>query len=124
MGKVTKMMFVLLVLGTFMDKENPGKKLIPGDTLNTDDLDRVNFIVRNGLGKIVSVKTANDEGEKDSGVKLVTVSGTEYEQPKVKAALKAIGVEVAANAGADAVESKIAGLTEEQVGALSAKLSE
>lgn len=125
--QINAALFVINVLAAFNDKENPGKEFKPGDSLTTDDIARVNNIVRLGLGAIKTVEVAANEDGKDKGDKkpaVVSVLGTEYDLAKVKEALKAIGVSVAANAGPDNVAKKIAELTDEQATNLSAKLSE
>ena len=127
MAQKIKFLFVILVLGMFNDKENPGKILKPGDSLTTDDLERVNNIVSQGLGKIKSVEavggeTARNEG--GTGENLVSVLDSKYDLAKVKVALNAIGVKVAANAGLANVQKKVTELTDEQASTLSAKLSE
>ncbi len=48
-------LFSIAVLAQFIDRENPGRILSPGETLVTDDVERVNNIVKSGLGEIVSV---------------------------------------------------------------------
>ena len=120
--------FTILVLAMFNDKENPGKVLKPGETLITDDLERVNKIVRLGLGEIKGVEAVDGETAKKEGGKnsdnLVSVLDSKYDLAKVKVALKEIGVNVAANAGLANVQKKVTELTDEQANALSAKLSE
>lgn len=114
-------LFTIAVIAQFLDKDNPGKKFVPGDTLETADVDRVNNIVRKGFGVIKSVAAKAEEAP---APKAVSVLGTEYDLAKVKEALKAIGVNVAANAGLDKVQQAVTDLTDEQVNALSEKLSE
>lgn len=113
----------------FNDKENPGKVIKPGETLTTDDLARVNNIVRQGLGEIKSVEAVDENAKQNPGNagnagNAVSVLGTEYDLAKVKEALNAIGVKVAANAGLANVQKKVTELTDEQANALTAKLSE
>lgn len=115
-------LFTIAVIAVFLDKENPGKKLNPGDTLTTADLDRVNNLVHKGFGVIKSVDVAANQD--DNPPKAVSVLGTEYDLAKVKEALNAIGIETAKNLGVDAVAKKVTELTDEQANALSAKLSE
>lgn len=124
-----KYIFTLLVLALFNDKENPGKVIKPGETLTTDDLARVNNIVRQGLGEIKSVEAVDENAKQNPGNagnagNAVSVLGTEYDLAKVKEALNAIGVKVAANAGLANVQKKVTDLTDEQANALTAKLSE
>ena len=120
--------FTILVLAMFNDKDNPGKVLKPGETLITDDLARVNNIVRQGLGEIKGVEAVDGETAKKEGGNnsdnLVSVLDSKYDLAKVKVALNAIGVKVAANAGLANVQKKVTELTDEQANALSAKLSE
>lgn len=119
--------FTILVLAMFNDKDNPGKVLKPGETLITDDLARVNNIVRQGLGEIKGVEAVDGETAKNeggTGDNLVSVLDSKYDLAKVKVALKEIGVNVAANAGLANVQKKVTELTDEQANALSAKLSE
>ena len=120
--------FTILVLAMFNDKDNPGKVLKPGETLITDDLARVNNIVRQGLGEIKGVEAVDGETAKKEGGNnsdnLVSVLDSKYDLAKVKVALKEIGVNVAANAGLANVQKKVTELTDEQANALSAKLSE
>lgn len=129
MAKNLALIFAITVLVAFEDKENPGKILNPGDTLKTGDLQRVNDIVRRGYGEIQAVEQPESaanvtQQEAKPKTPVVSVLGTEYDLAKVKEALKAIDVRVAANAGAENVAKKITELTDEQVQNLSAKLSE
>lgn len=122
-----KIIFTILVLAMFNDKENPGKVIKPGETLVTDDLERVNKIVRMGLGEIKGVKAVDGETAKNeggTGDNQVSVLDSKYDLAKVKVALNAIGVKVAANAGLANVQKKVTELTDEQASTLSAKLSE
>lgn len=122
-----KIIFTILVLAMFNDKENPGKVIKPGETLVTDDLERVNKIVRMGLGEIKGVEAVDGETAKNeggTGDNQVSVLDSKYDLAKVKVALNAIGVKVAANAGLANVQKKVTELTDEQASTLSAKLSE
>ena len=121
MAQKIKFLFTIAVLAAFLDKDNPGKKYNPGETLVTDDLARVNNLVRKGFGEIKAVEAENQE---ETAPKVVSVLGNEYDLAKVKEALNAIGIETAKNAGVDAVQKKVTELTDEQANALSAKLSE
>lgn len=108
-------MFELKTLKAFRDKNNPEKNYKVGETLITDEIDRVNDLVARGMCVISSV------GEKhpvDNGSK-ITVFEKEFEVEAVKVALASIGVTVAKNAGVTGVTKKLSELTEEQSKALS-----
>jgi hypothetical protein len=141
MEHIGKFVFVISVLVAFRDKENPSRLLKPGDSLETEDLRRVNDIVSRGLGvigefKAVEVESEDsasqseeesapgEEEEKQKQKQVVSVLDSEFELAKVKEGLGVIGVKVAANAGAGAVAKKVASLSEEQAKELFAKLSE
>lgn len=120
------MIFTLIALVVFKDKIT--KKIIqPGDNLQTDDLTRVNDLVKRGLCEIVSVESsANDEantGGNSGGADLVEFQGTKYSLDAVKAALSEIGVSVNANAKTKGVSDKLATLSEEQIAQLQDKLT-
>jgi hypothetical protein len=123
-------LFSIAVLAQFIDRENPGRILSPGETLVTDDVERVNNIVKSGLGEIVSVDVkeeaagqAAQQAPKDPVAKMVAFQGEEYDVETVKKALGEIGAKVAANAGVNGVSNAIAKLTEENQKALSEKLA-
>lgn len=137
MEHIGKFVFVISVLVAFRDKENPSRLLKPGDSLETEDLRRVNDIVSRGLGVIGEFKAVEVESEdsasqseeesapgKEEEKQVVSVLDSEFELAKVKEGLGVIGVKVAANAGAGAVAKKVASLSEEQAQELFAKLSE
>ena len=137
MEHIGKFVFVISVLVAFRDKENPSRLLKPGDSLETEDLRRVNDIVSRGLGVIGAFKAVEVESEdsasqseeesapgKEEEKQVVSVLDSEFELAKVKEGLGVIGVKVAANAGAGAVAKKVASLSEEQAQELFAKLSE
>lgn len=134
-----KFVFVISVLVAFRDKENPSRLLKPGDSLETEDLRRVNDIVSRGLGVIGEFKAVEVESEdsasqseeesapgeeEEKQKQVVSVLDSEFELAKVKEGLGVIGVKVAVNAGAGAVAKKVASLSEEQAKELFAKLSE
>ena len=137
MENIGKFVFVISVLVAFRDKENPSRLLKPGDSLETEELRRVNDIVSRGLGVIGEFKAVEVESEdsasqseeesapgKEEEKQVVSVLDSEFELAKVKEGLGVIGVKVAANAGAGAVAKKVASLSEEQAQELFAKLSE
>lgn len=125
-----KLVYTILVLSIFADKDNRNVIHQPGEKLLTDDLCRVNDIIKRGLGELSAVKVeelkatvdADSDGQKSE--KMVIVGGVEYELCAVKSALNAIGVKTAANAGVENVSQKVASLNEEQAIELNSKLSE
>lgn len=122
------LVFTLIALILFKDKIT--KEIInPGENLQTDDLARVNDLVKRGLCEIASVdysaENGSDTGE-DSGsnnAKLVEFQGATYSLDIVKAALKEIGAGVNTNAGVKGVSDKLAALSEDQIAQLQEKLT-
>ena len=55
-------MFELKALKSFRDKTNPEKNFKVGETLSTDDLERVNNLVSRGICVIVSVGEKKQSG--------------------------------------------------------------
>lgn len=122
------LVFTLIALMLFKDKIT--KEIInPGEKLQTDDLDRVNDLVKRGLCEIASVDYSEEDGSdtgEDSGsdnAKLVEFQGATYSLDVVKAALKEIGAGVNANAGVKGVSDKLAALSEDQIAQLQEKLT-
>ena len=123
-----KLVFTLIALILFKDKIT--KEIInPGENLQTDDLARVNDLVKRGLCEIASVDYSKEDGSdtgEDSGsnnAKLVEFQGATYSLDIVKAALKEIGAGVNANAGVKGVSDKLAALSEDQIAQLQEKLT-
>lgn len=115
-----KLTFVLIALVVFIDKAT--KKIIqPGALLQTDDLARVNDLVKRGLCSIKEVETSAEEGA--NGADLVEIQGNSYPVADVKAALSEIGAGVNANAGVKGVTNKVAALSEEELAKLQEKLN-
>lgn len=114
-------MFGLKTLKAFRDKNNPEKNYKVGETLITDEIDRVNDLVARGMCVIssIEVKTAGEDKQPGSDGSKITVFEKEFEVESVKAALASIGVTVAKNAGVTGVTKKLSELTEEQSKALS-----
>ena len=110
-------MMELKALKSFRDKTNPEKTYKVGETLGTDDLDRVNDLVSRGICVIVSVGEKKQSANADGSDMI-----KEFEVEAVKTALAAIGVSVAKNAGVTGVTKKLSELTEEQTKALSESL--
>lgn len=135
---MTKIIFVLIVLEAFRSVTDHKTVHSQGDTLETEDVNRVNNLVSRGLAKLVSVKTVEEgkdgtgapgdagNGGKQEGTKTnsdkVVFDGKEYDPQVIKNALIAIGVAVAPNAGVNGLTKKIGEITEEQTAALKEKL--
>ena len=120
--------FILIALIVFKDKIT-NEIIQPGGTLQTDDLTRVNDLVKRGLAKIVSVdnpvmeNTGTGDNSGNADAKLVEFQGAQYSLEDVKAALKEIGAGVNANAGVKGVSDKLATLSEDQYIQLQEKLT-
>lgn len=99
----------------FVDKNDQKVSYKKGDKLNTDDVDRINDLVKRGLCNITSLEDQNDK---------VKFGEKEYDTKTMIAVLKQIdGVSVANNAGVENLNAKIAALTEDQTKALTELLS-
>ena len=136
---MTKIIFVLIVLEAFRSVTDHKTVHSQGDTLETEDVNRVNNLVSRGLAKLVSVKTVEEgkdgtgapvdagNGGKQEGTKTnsdkVVFDGKEYDPQVIKNALIAIGVAVAPNAGVNGLTKKIGEISEEQKASLVEKLS-
>lgn len=120
--------FTLIALALFKDKIT-NEIIQPGGTLQTDDLTRVNNLVKRGLCEIVSVDNPvlDEQGAGDNSgnadAKLVEFQGAQYSLDDVKVALKEIGAGVNANAGVKGVSDKLAALSEDQIAQLQEKLT-
>ena len=132
----TSILFVLLVLEQFKDKSDHKTVYNPGDHLETDDLSRVNDLVKRGLAKIETVgvpeENANGAGADGAGANgkgnevtpgKVAFDGKEYDPKEIKNALIAAGVAVSPNAGVNGLTKKIGELSEEQANAIKEKLN-
>lgn len=108
-------MFKLKVTKTFQDKYTK-KVYSPGDTLETEDLNRVNDLVKRNLCEITEVSS----GESDKTDK-VTFQDAEYDLSVVKEALVAMNL-TTKNAGVKAVTKALESLNEEQAKALAETL--
>ncbi|MDH6308035.1 hypothetical protein M2451_002554 [Dysgonomonas sp. PFB1-18] len=104
----------LKVLKPFRDKEDAKKIYKVGETIEMDNLERINDLVVRGICIITAVETKENSGSSDKIVFLEK----EFEVKEVKEALVAIGITVAANAGANSINKKISELTEEQTKAI------
>lgn len=114
-------MFELKALKSFRDKTNPEKNFKVGETLSTDDLERVNNLVSRGICVIVSVGEKKQSGAADGSDK-IKLFEKEFEVDAVKTALGVIGVSIGKTAGVAGVTKKLSELTEEQTKALSETL--
>ena len=124
--------FILTVLVTFRSVTDNKTVHSQGDTLEIQDVKRVNNLVSRGLAEIVKVETAieedepviNNAGGGDNG-KPTTVAfdGKDYDLQVIKDALVSIGVMFAPNAGVNGLTKKIGELTDDQKAALAEKLS-
>ena len=104
----------LCVKKPFIDKNDKSKTYNVGDTLQTDELDRINDLVGRGLCVIVSVGGSLPEKASEK----VAFQGEEYDLNVVKAALESINSPVAKNAGVKGVTKAIDALSEESITAL------
>lgn len=111
----------LTVKKAFIDKNDESKTYKVGETLHTDELDRVNNLVSRGLCVITSV--GKGLGTSGSGSAKVSFQEKEYDLNVVKDALSAINAPVAKNAGVSAVNKAIEALSEDGVIALKEALS-
>lgn len=98
----------------FRDKEDAKKNYKVGEAIKIDSLDRINDLVSRGICIITAVETKDDSGSADK----IKFQEKEFEMKAVKEALVAIGITVAANAGATSINKKLSELTEEQTKAL------
>lgn len=96
----------LAVKKAFIDKNDKGKIYKVGETLHTDELNRVNDLVARGICVIKSLESK--QAEKDN----------EYDLNVVKDALESINAPVAKNAGVKGVTKAIEALSDESVTAL------
>lgn len=133
-----KIVFVLIALEAFRSVTDHKTVHSKGDTLETEDVKRVNSLVSRGLAELIEAKAANEDdvvndagadagdGGKQGGSTTpgkVAFDGKEYDPQKIKNALIAIGVPVAPNAGVNGLTKKIGEITEDQKASLAEKLS-
>ncbi len=112
-------MFNLKVSKKFQDKYT-NEVCLPGSAFKTDDVSRVNDLVRRGLCDLVGVDaSAPSDNEKQS---TVSFQGVDYALDDMKAALVAAGVKVNANAGVKGVSNAIEKLSEDEALRLSESL--
>ena len=118
----------LKVIKAFIGIAEGEKKLLPGQTIVTNDLTRINTLVGRGLCEIVEVeeRTADNAGG-DAGSannEVVEFNGDSYALDVIKAAMAKAGIQVAKNAKANGVNNVLAKLTDEQTTALIQSLNE
>ena len=129
-----KIIFVLIAIEAFRSVTDHKTVHSKGDTLETEDVKRVNSLVSRGLAELVSAKAVDDvdleaAGAAGNGGKAATdpnkiaFEGNEYDPQVIKEALISIGVMCAPNAGVKSLTGKVAELTEDQKKALVEKLS-
>jgi len=135
-----KVKFILIALEAFRSVTDHKTIHSKGNTLETQDVKRVNSLVSRGLAEIVSVEAAIEDDQTpdpagDAGnagkaggngaEKPTTVSfdGKDYDLQVIKDALISIGVMFAPNAGVNGLTKKIGELTDDQKAALAEKLS-
>ena len=132
-----KIVFVLIALEAFRSVTDHKTVHSKGDTLETEDVKRVNSLVSRGLAELIEAKAANeDDVVDDAGAHAgkgdatgtttpgkVSFDGNEYDPQQIKNALIAIGVPVAPNAGVNGLTKKIGEITEDQKALLAEKLS-
>ena len=106
----------LVVLKPFRDKNDHQTIYKSGDLLTTNDLSRVNDLVKRGMCEITSV---DDEKADEKKPETISFQQKEYGLDEVKAALEEIGNPAAKNAGVKGVSKKLDELTEEQAASLS-----
>jgi hypothetical protein len=106
----------LKVLKVFKDKGDETKIYKVGDSINVDDINRVNDLVSRGLCVIVAIENKGAKPDK------ITLFEKEFDLSAVKEALVSIGIKVAPNAGVNGVNKSVSELTDEQKTALSAEL--
>ena len=104
------MLMELTVKKAFIDKNDKGKIYKVGETLHTDELNRVNDLVARGICVIKSLESKQAEK--------VTFQDNEYDLNVVKDALESINAPVAKNAGVKGVTKAIEALSDESVTAL------
>ena len=101
----------------FIDKNDQKVSYKKGDKLITDEIDRINDLLKRGLCDITSIEV-EDQNDK------VKFGENEYDTKTMIAMLKQIdGVSVANNAGVENLNAKIAALTEDQIKVLTELLS-
>lgn len=103
------MLFSLKVKGAFKCKYT-GKIYQPGDTLETNEIDRVNDMLQRNLCVITAVSS---EDAADKAADKITFQDAEYDLDVIKEALKTIGAKVAENAKVKGVTNAIEKLSEE-----------
>lgn len=112
-------MFKLKVIRKFQDKYTD-EVYLPGSAFETEELSRVNDLVKRGLCDLVVVVPVTPAAPTKADV--VSFKGADYPLDEMKEALNAAGVKVAANAGVKGVSNAIEKLSEEEALKLSESL--
>lgn len=111
-------MFKLKVIRKFQDKYTD-EVCLPGSAFETEDLSRVNDLVKRGLCDLVDVVPVTPAVPKAN---TVSFQGVDYPLEEMKEALNAAGVKVAANAGVKGISNAIEKLSDEEALKLSESL--
>jgi len=118
----------LKVIKAFIGIAEGEKTLLPGQTIVTNDLTRINTLVGRGLCEIIEVEAPNTEnagGDAGSaGNEVVEFNGNSYALDVIKAAMVKVGIQVAKNAKVNGVNNALAKLTDEQTTELYQVLNE
>ena len=118
------LIFCLVVMTLLRDKDNPSKIYQPGETLQTEDLKRVNDLIGRKLAVLKDVLVPVQDGSNDGlSNENVNVGDSEYHYEAVKKALEAIGVKITSNAKVNGVSKAVESLTDEQKASLIDELS-
>lgn len=99
-----------------------GKKIYPGDVIQSNDVERINALVGRGFCVIVALDDTAPIPPVEVASEFVEFQGKRYHFETVKAALSVIGVRVAHNAKEKAVSNSLSTLTEAQAQALAEAL--
>ena len=85
------LIFCLVVMTLLRDKDNPSKIYQPGETLQTEDLKRVNDLIGRKLAVLKDVLVPVQDGSNDGlSNENVNVGDSEYHYEAVKKALEAL----------------------------------
>lgn len=100
----------LKVLKRFWDIKDQHRSYEPDEVIEITDEVRANNMIERGYCEVATDVESDD--------KTITFNSNSFSLKVVKDALKSIDVQVANNAGVDAVNKKLAELTDEQLVAL------
>ena len=105
----------LKVLKPFTDRFDKHVKYKIGDTLHSDDRERIANLIARGLCMVLSVKP---EPQSETPKAVVSFMDADYAPATMKVALEAIGIMLAKQAGVPAIIKKLGELTPDQATAL------